>query len=125
MSMFVLAAATASVLGLTELPAQKAEPGRCLTFLWLKQEPPFRIAMIDEAARTMRLRRDRQMFDIAEIAPGTFGGHGYKITVVLDYAPTPGVAGGAIIDSGSMRIEPLSAGTEAMSFPVGGMRSCQ
>ena len=46
------------------------------------------------------------------------------MTVVLDFAPSPGITNGAIIDSGSMRIEQL-AGGETMSFPVGGMRSCQ
>lgn len=127
--MSVLAMLAASVMGLTELPPQKPLPGRCLSFLWVKTSPPLRIAMIDETARTMRLRRGKQMLDIAEFAPGQYGGHGYRVTVVLDFAPSPGITNGAIIDSGSMRIEQLSAdgtpGGEVMSFPVGGMRSCQ
>ena len=123
MSFIALAAAT--VLGLTELPPQKPVPGRCLSFLWVKTTPPLRLAMIDETARTMRMRKGKQMFDIAEIAPGQYGGHGYRVTVVLNYAPSPGITNGAIIDNGSMRIEQLQPGGEVMSFPVGGMRSCQ
>jgi hypothetical protein len=123
MSFIALAAAT--VLGLTELPPQKPVPGRCLSFLWVKTTPPLRLAMIDETARTMRMRKGKQMFDIAEIAPSQYGGHGYRVTVVLNYAPSPGITNGAIIDNGSMRIEQLQPGGEVMSFPVGGMRSCQ
>ena len=122
--MSLLAILAASVMGLTELPPQKPVPGRCLSFLWVKTTPPLRLAMIDETAKTMRLRKGKQMFDISEIAPGQYGGHGYKVTVVLDFAPSPGITNGAIIDSGSLRIEQL-AGGETMSFPVGGMRSCQ
>lgn len=115
----------ASVMGLTELPPQKPIPGRCLSFLWVKATPPLRLGMIDETAKTMRLRKGKQMFDIAEIAPGKYTGHGYMITVVLDFAPSPGITNGAIIDSGSMRIEQTTPGGEVMSFPVGGMRACQ
>ncbi len=123
--MSMLAMLAASVMGLTELPPQKPVPGRCLTFLWVKTTPPLRIAMIDETAKTMRLRKGKQMFDIAEISPGKYGGHGYMVTVVLDFAPSPGITNGAIIDTGSMRIEQTTPGGEVMSFPVGGMRSCQ
>lgn len=122
--MSLLAILAVGVMGLTELPPQKAIAGRCLSFLWVKTTPPLRIGMIDETARTMRLRKDKQMFDIAEFAPGQYGGHGYKVTVVLDFAPSPGITNGAIIDSGSMRIEHLESG-QTMSLPVGGMRSCQ
>ena len=117
--------ALAFALGKTELPSQKPVPGRCLSFLWVKTTPPLRLAMIDETARTMRMRKGKQMFDIAEIAPSQYGGHGYRVTVVLNYAPSPGITNGAIIDNGSMRIEQLQPGGEVMSFPVGGMRSCQ
>ena len=121
----ILLAAAATLLGLTELPPQAPAPGRCRVFLWAKTETPFRIAMLDESSQTLRLRKGKQMFDIAEIAPGQYGGHGYRVTVVLNYAPSPGITNGAIIDNGSMRIEQLQPGGEVMSFPVGGMRSCQ
>jgi hypothetical protein len=123
--MSMLAMLAASVMGLTELPPQKQVPGRCLTFLWVKTTPPLRIAMIDETAKTMRMRRDKQMFDIAEVAPGQYAGHGYRVTVVLQFAPSPGITNGAVVDSGSMRIEQLAPGGEVMSLPAGGMRSCQ
>lgn len=126
-SLFAILATASGLLGLGELPPQPAAPGHCRTFLWLKQEPPLRIAMIDDSARTMRLQRarDRQMFDMAEIAPGSYEGHGYRITVTLQFASSGQVTDGAIIDSGSMRIEESTADSEAMSFPVGGMRACQ
>lgn len=123
--MSVLALLAASVMGLTELPPQKPIPGRCLSFLWVKTTPPLRIGMIDETAKTLRMRKGKQMFDIAEIAPGQYGGHGYLVKVVLDFAPSPGITNGAIIDSGSMRIEQTTPGGEVMSLPVGGMRTCQ
>ncbi|MCG2842729.1 hypothetical protein L6Q21_17270 [Sandaracinobacter sp. RS1-74] len=127
--MSILALLAASVMGLTELPPQKPVPGRCLVFIWVKSNPPLRLAMIDETAKTMRLRKGKQMFDISEIAPGQYGGHGYRTTMVLSFAPSPGITNGAIIESGSMRIEQVApngapAG-EIMTFPVGGMRACQ
>lgn len=122
-----LLAAAASVLGLSELPPQKLEPGQCLTFLWLKRTPPMRIAMIDDSARRMRLASGKHSFDIAETAPGEYAGNGYRIIVHLDFGSRPGMVDGAVIDSGSLRIEPMGTQTDgqmAMSFPVGGMRSC-
>ena len=53
--MILLAAAAASLMGLTELPPQAAAPGRCRLFLWARTETPFRIAMGDESAQTIRL----------------------------------------------------------------------
>ncbi len=116
--------ATTALLGLTELPPQPPAPGHCRTFLWLKQEPPFRIAMIDDSARTMRMQRDRQMFDMAESQPGRYEGHGYRVTVSLQFSTSDAVTDGAIVDSGSIRIEETRADAEALSFPVGGLRAC-
>jgi hypothetical protein len=123
--MMIALLAAAGIMGLTELPPQKAEPGRCRVFLWVKSNPPLRLAMIDETAKTMRLRRDKQMFDIAEFAPGQYGGHGYKVTVVLNFAASGAIQNGAIVDSGSMRIERTDGSGESVSFPAGGMRACQ
>ena len=124
-ALVVLAAAGSTILGLSELPTQPSDPGRCRTFLWLKREPPLRIAMIDESARTMRLAQGKRSFDIAETAPGRYEGQGYRITVRLEFGERPGITDGAVIDDGSMRIEPLAPNAMAMSIPVGGMRSCR
>lgn len=123
-SMLVILAAATSLLGLTELPPQKADPGRCRTFLWLKQEPPLRIAMIDEANRSMRIQQGKQSLDLRENGPGIYEGNGYRIVVTLDFAAANQLTNGAIIDAGSVRIELTSPDAEAMSFPVGGMRAC-
>lgn len=123
----ILLMTTAALLGLTELPPQAAAPGRCRTFLWTRTAAPVRIAMIDESSQIMRLQkgtgRGRQMFDIAQYAPGEFGGHGYRVSVRLDFASNAQIQNGAVIDSGSMRIEAAEGG-EAIVVPVGGMRGC-
>ncbi len=117
-----------ALMGLTELPPQPAAPGRCRTFLWTRTEAPIRIAMIDETSQTMRMQkgtgRGKQMFDIAQFAPGQFGGHGYKVSVRLEFATGGQIQNGAIIESGSMRIEQTDGGAEAIVVPVGGMRGC-
>ncbi|MGL6042620.1 MAG: hypothetical protein ACRC1J_01735 [Sandaracinobacteroides sp.] len=122
--MIAIAVAAASLLGLTELPPQAAAPGTCRTFLWTRTETPIRIAMIDERSQTMRMRKGKQMFDIATIAPGEFGGHGYKVTVTLKFAENSQIQNGQLITSGAMRIEQLQGGGEALVVPVGGMRGC-
>lgn len=118
----------ASLLGLTELPPQAAAPGRCRIFLWTRTEAPIRIAMIDETSQTMRMQkgtgRGKQMFDIAKFAPGEFGGHGYKVAVRLEFASGSQIQNGAVIESGSMRIEQTTPGGDAIVVPVGGMRGC-
>lgn len=122
--MIGLTVVAASLLGLTELPPQAAAPGRCRVFLWTRTEAPIRIAMIDETSQTMRMRKGKQMFDIAQFAPGEFGGHGYKVSVRLEFASGGQIQNGAIIESGSMRIEQTTPGGEAIVVPVGGMRGC-
>lgn len=112
----------APILGLTELPAQKLPPGRCVTFLWTRTETPVRLAMVDEAAQTMRLNKGKQMMDIARVGPGRYAGHGYDITVTLEYSDRRGLANGSVVDAGAMRIE--MQGQDAMVLPVGGMRAC-
>lgn len=118
----------ASLVGLTELPPQAAAPGRCRIFLWTRTEAPIRIAMIDETSQTMRMQkgtgRGKQMFDIAQFAPGEFGGHGYRVAVRLEFAKGSQIQNGAVIESGSMRIEQTTPGGEAIVLPVGGMRGC-
>lgn len=122
--MIALAVLATSLLGLTELPPQQAAPGRCRTFLWTRTEAPIRIAMIDETSQTMRMRKGKQMFDIAQFAPGQFGGHGYKVSVRLEFASGGQIQNGAIIESGSMRIEQTDGSSETIVVPVGGMRGC-
>jgi hypothetical protein len=113
-----------ALMGLTELPPQEAAPGRCRVFLWTRTEAPIRIAMIDESSQTMRMRKGKQMFDIAQFAPGQFGGHGFRVTVQLEFASGGQIQNGAVIESGSMRIEDASGSGEAIVVPVGGMRGC-
>lgn len=122
--MIGLGVLAASLLGLTELPPQAAAPGRCRIFLWTRTEAPIRIAMIDETSQTMRMRKGKQMFDIAQFAPGEFGGHGYRVAVRLEFANGSQIQNGAVIESGSMRIEQTTQGGEAIVVPVGGMRGC-
>lgn len=121
MSMLAILTAV-SIMGLTELPAQKLAAGRCVTFLWTRTETPVRIAMLDEAAQTMRLNKGKQMMDIARIAPSRYAGYGYDITVTLEYSDRRGLANGSVVDAGAMRIE--MQGQDAMVLPVGGMRAC-
>jgi helix-turn-helix protein len=120
----MLAILATGLLGLTELPPQPPAPGRCRTFLWTRTEAPVRIAMIDESSQTMRLRKGKQMFDIAQFAPNQFGGHGYRVSVQLAFASGGQIQNGQIIESGSIRIEDASGSGEAMVVPVGGMRGC-
>jgi hypothetical protein len=128
MILIAAAAAAAGMLGLADLPPQPAAPGRCRIFLWAKTEMPFRIAMVDESAQTLRLRKGKQMFDIAQFAPGEFGGHGYRVALRLEFASGGQIRNGQLISSGSMRIEQLNASGgsagESISVPVGGMRAC-
>ena len=123
--MIGLGVLAASLLGLTELPPQAAAPGRCRIFLWTRTEAPIRIAMIDETSQTMRMRKGKQMFDIAQFAPGEFGGHGYRVAVRLEFASGSQIQNGAVIESGSMRIEQTTQGGEAIVVPGGGMRGCR
>ncbi|PZU45528.1 MAG: hypothetical protein DI568_13630 [Sphingomonas sp.] len=124
----ILLAAAATLMGLTELPPQAPAPGRCRVFLWAKTETPFRIAMLDESSQTLRLRKGKQMFDIAQFAPGEYGGHGYRVAVHLEFASGGQIQNGQLISSGSLRIEQVNAqglpAGESISVPVGGMRGC-
>lgn len=126
----LLAAASATILGLSELPPQPEVAGHCRVFLWLKRQPPVRIAMVDEATRHMRLQSGKRSLNIPETAPWQFEGEGYRITINLEFAEHDGITNGAVIDSGSIRIEQVdpdnpAAQGAAMSFPAGGMRSCR
>jgi hypothetical protein len=121
--MMIFALMAPALLGLTELPQQRLTPGRCVTFLWTRTEAPVRLAMLDETAQTMRLRRGRQMFDIARQGADFYAGHGYRVTVTLDYGQGQQIQGGNIVESGAMRIEADEG--DAVVVPVGGMRACQ
>lgn len=121
--MIIISALAAGLLGLTDLPPQPYEKGRCRTFLWTRSEAPVRLAMIDEQTRTIRLRRGKQMFDIAMTGPNQYAGHGYRITLTLEYGKPGDIQNGSMVESGAMRIEQI-AGGESMVVPVGGMRAC-
>jgi hypothetical protein len=76
----------------------------------------------------MRLRKAKQMFDIAEFAPGQYGGHGYRVAATLSFNEGGQIRNGQVIDSGALRIEQVTADGQATGdaivVPVGGMRGC-
>lgn len=123
LAMLLAAAAQAGLaMPLDELPTQKLEPNRCVTFLWTRMQPPVRVAMIDEKTRTLRIRRDKVM-DLAESADGAFSAGDLRISLDLDYRDQPGLTDGQLVDQGAMRIE--QAGKDALVLPVAGLRACQ
>ncbi len=126
--MILLPLLSLATLGITELPPQELQPGRCVTFLWTRTEVPKRIAMVDETNRTLRLARSgagrgKQLMDIAQSAPGVFAGNGYTVTVSLDFSDRQGLANGSLVDAGSLRVE--TPGQDGEVVPVGGIRACQ
>ena len=111
------------VLDLGELPQQTLQSGHCVTFLWTRTEPPRRVAMADETARTLRIVRGRKSLDLASAGQGLYAIEGLSITLDLDIADREGVTNGAIINQGAMRVE--EAGKDSVVVPVGGIRACQ
>ena len=122
MTLAALALSVAS-LGLSDLPQQKLEPGQCVTMLWSRGQPPMRIAMVDDKAQTLRLRRNRKDVLLAATGPTSYAGDGLTIALDLSFRKTEGITDGAVIDSGSMEI--TDAAGEALILPVGGMRACR
>lgn len=120
------AAVQAAPFTLEELPTQKAMPGRCVTFLWTRNTPPLRIAMIDESAGTLRIKTNGKERDLARAAPAGVARYAdteLSITLNLDIEARDGLAGGAVVEQGSARIE--QPGQDALVVPVGGIRACQ
>lgn len=110
-------------LDLAELPQQTLEPGRCVTFLWTRTEPPRRVAMADETARTLRIVQGGKPVDLPATGEASYGGAALSITLDLDISQRGGVTDGAIIEQGAMRVE--AAGRDSVVVPVGGIRACR
>lgn len=107
---------------LSELPPQRVPPGRCVAVLWSRAEPPLRIAMLDESARTLRLQLDGRTVDLAEQQPGRYVAPGLAVTVRLDRAERPGLTQGSVIEGGTLRLEP--DGQDSQVVPIGGLAAC-
>ncbi|MFA7440037.1 MAG: hypothetical protein WCZ66_03615 [Sphingomonadaceae bacterium] len=125
--MNLLIAAAASIvlpgLPLEELPQQKLESGRCVAFLWTRTTPPLRVAMIDEATSSLRIRKDSKQRDLPHSQPGYYRASDISIRVDLDFAPGSTIPNGEIIRQGAIRIE--QPGKDTLVMPVGGVRACQ
>lgn len=120
---FAALALSIATLGLSDLPQQKLEPGRCVSMLWSKAQPPMRIAMVDERAQTLLLRRNRKDVLLPATGPTSYAGDGLTVTIDLSFRPSQGITDGAVIDTGSMEIADASG--EALILPVGGIRACR
>jgi len=120
----LLAQATLSqaTLPLSELPTQKLSPGRCVTFLWTRTEPPLRIAMTDETARTLRVVHAGKLLDLAATGPMSYASSQLAISLDLDIQEREGMTDGAIINQGSLRLD--EPGKDSIVVPVGGIRAC-
>ncbi len=115
-----IAALAASALNLGELPPQKLEPGRCVTFLWARTSPPRRVAMLSEAPQRLRVvHRGR----VVDLSPGaefmTFGSGELLITLTVELMDR----GGASVAEGALRLE--EPGKDVIVVPVAGLRACQ
>lgn len=125
-ALIAAAAIQASQFPLEELPTQQAMPGRCVIFLWTRNDPPLRVAMIDESAGTLRLKMNGKQQDLTRpdvTRPTRYAMAGMAITLDLDLEQRAGMAGGAVIEQGSMRLE--QADRDGFVVPVGGIRACQ
>ncbi len=121
--MIALALLAAATLGLGELPPQPMPPGKCLTFLWSKTEPPLRFAMIDEAGGFVRVVLNGRPLDAPRTAPGTYAlPDGTTLYVDIILVTRAGLVDGNIVESGSVRLE--APGKDATIVPVGGIRGC-
>lgn len=110
------------VLDLGELPPQTLIPGRCVTVLWTRTEPPRRVAMADEAAQTLRIVQAGKSVDLPSTGKARYAGSGLAITLDLDIVEREGLTSGAIINQGAMRVDTL--GKDSVVVPVGGIRAC-
>jgi hypothetical protein len=113
-------ALAASALNLGELPPQKLEPGRCVTFLWARTNPPRRVAMLTEVPQSLRVMHNRRVVDLA---PGagfmTFASSDLIITLTVELTER---AGGSVAE-GALRFE--EPGKDVIVVPVAGLRTCQ
>jgi hypothetical protein len=113
-------ALAASALNLGELPPQKLVPGRCITFLWARTQPPRRVAMLTEAPLSLRVSHRGRVVDLP---PGaefmTFASADLIITLTIELTER---AGGSVAD-GALRLE--EPGKDVIVVPVAGLRACQ
>lgn len=121
--MMLLAVLSVAAFGLGELPPQRIAAGQCLTFLWTRTEPPLRIAMVDEKARTLRLARDGRVVDAARTAPGTYQLDALTIRLDLDLEQRPGLQDGNIVKNGTISLD--QPGQDSVVMAVGGIRGCR
>jgi hypothetical protein len=120
--MIALAAAAlaASAFNLGELPAQKLEPGRCVTFLWARTNPPRRVAMLSEAPQSLRVFHNRRVVDLPPAAEFlSFASTELIITLSLELTER----GGGTVSEGALRLE--EPGRDVIVVPVAGIRACQ
>ncbi len=115
-------AQSAAALPLGELPQQKLVPGQCVIFLWTRSEPPRRIAMADETARTLRIVYAGKPLDLAATGPFSYANAQVDIRLDLDIQERDGMTDGAIINQGALRLD--RAGKDSLVVPVGGIRAC-
>jgi hypothetical protein len=121
----------AAALG--DLPPQPALAGQCALFIWVRAEPPQRVAMAREQPASLRIiidgtQRDlpllgRQGEPVAGFAPKSHYGDA-TITVRLDLAIVvrDGLSQGAVFNQGVLRLE--RQGGESAVYPVGGLIGC-
>lgn len=116
---FATLALAASALNLGELPPQRLEPGRCVTFLWARTNPPRRVAMLTEAPRSLRVVHNRRVVDLPPGAEFTsFASADLIITLTVELTER---AGGSVAE-GALRLE--EPGQDAIVVPVAGLRTC-
>lgn len=126
MMLLALLAQTAISLSLpdfNELPPQKLIAGRCVIFLWTRSEPPRRIAMADETARTLLVHYRGKPLLLPSTGTGSYAVGSLSITLDLDIVGREGLTEGAIVSQGSLRVDQTDRDSNVV--PVGGIRGCQ
>lgn len=121
--MMLLAMLAAGAFELGELPPQRMAAGQCLTFLWTRTQPPVRIAMIDEAARAVKVQRAGRVEEAPRIRPGTYQLGDITLRLDLDLESRQGLKDGNIVSSGTVTLE--QAGADSVVMPVAGIRGCR
>ncbi len=112
-------ALAASALSLGELPPQRLEPGRCVTFLWARTNPPRRVAMLTEAPQSLRVVHRRRLLDLAPGAEWmSFASPDLIVTLTVEFTDR---AGGSVAE-GALRLE--EPGKDVIVVPVTGLRHC-
>ena len=116
------------------LAPQNLPDGTCGLFLWAKQEEPMFLLMAFDSPAEARVNidgRERRLRRTDHSGPASFGHFESQtfsdgrltFSVSLHIDPDRPLQGGAIIDSGALRLT-NAEGWETVS-PVGGMIACQ